>query len=83
MSKACGKHSRDFGVRVDGRNDIAGHSGRQWPRSLFRVCTVDGTEVSDSVTLDLGNFTDRFALSIPNRDEWIDLYPCTKVPGLE
>lgn len=47
------------------------------------VCTVAGAEVSDSVALDLGNYADHFALSIPNRDEWIDLYPCTKVPGLD
>lgn len=47
------------------------------------VCTVAGAKVSDSVALDLGNYADHFALSIPNRDEWIDLYPCTKVPGLE
>jgi len=47
------------------------------------ICTVDGAEISDNVALDLGNYTDRFALSIPKRDEWIDIYPCTKVPGLE
>lgn len=47
------------------------------------VCTVAGAKVSDSVALDLGNYADRFALSIPNRDDWINLYPCTKVPGLE
>lgn len=51
--------------------------------SYSGICTVAGTEVTDSVALDLGNNADHFSLAIPNRDEWIDLYPCTKVPGLE
>ncbi|MCY0148906.1 hypothetical protein OEG84_14640 [Hoeflea sp. G2-23] len=47
------------------------------------VCSVDGAEVTEVMAFDLGNNRDHFAVAIPGRDGWMDLYPCTKVPGLE
>ena len=46
------------------------------------LCTVDGRKSSDGIALDLGNFQDHFKLSLPGRDNWLSLYPCTPVPGL-
>ena len=46
-------------------------------------CVIDGQERSDGLALDLGNFRDRFMLMLPGRREWLPLYPCTKVPGLQ
>lgn len=47
------------------------------------VCNVDGAELTDTVGFDLGNNPDHFSLAVPGRDGWLDIYPCTKVPGLE
>lgn len=47
------------------------------------ACVVDGQQVSDFVTLDLGNYPDRFAVAIPARDGWLSMYPCTPVEQLK
>jgi hypothetical protein len=57
------------------------------------ACTVDGKQIavtrelaatSDTklLALDLGNNLDHFNVSIPGREDWIALYPCSPVPGL-
>jgi len=57
------------------------------------ACTVDGKQIevtrktaatSDAtlLALDLGNNPDHFNVSIPGREDWIPLYPCSPVPGL-
>lgn len=46
------------------------------------MCTVDGKELEDYVTFDLGNYQDRFEVSLPGRDDWTKMYPCTDVEGL-
>jgi len=45
-------------------------------------CVVDGKQVSDQVAFDLGNNVEHFSLAIPGR-EWMSMYPCTPVDGLE
>ena len=47
------------------------------------TCTIHGKEIKQSLALDLGNYSDHFELSVPGRDDWIKLYPCTPVPGLQ
>lgn len=47
------------------------------------ICTVDGRKSSDGIAFDLGNFQDHFKLSLPGREKWLSLYPCTPVPGLK
>ena len=46
-------------------------------------CVVDGVASTEAITLDLGNYSDHFELALPGREEWLALYPCTPVPGLE
>jgi len=57
------------------------------------TCMVDGKQIevtkelaanSDTtlLALDLGNNPDHFNVSIPGRGNWIPLYPCSPVPGL-
>ena len=57
------------------------------------ACTVDGKEIEVTkelaatsnatlLALDLGNNPDHFTVSVPGRKEWIPLYPCSPVPGL-
>ena len=46
-------------------------------------CLVDGKTSSKGFALDLGNYDDRFELSLPGRENWLKLYPCTPVPGLQ
>jgi len=50
--------------------------------SLEAACTLDGEKTSRGITLDLGNYRDRFELSLPGRGNWLKLCPCTKAPGL-
>ena len=45
-------------------------------------CTVDGKTTSEGISLDLGNYRDHFELALPGRANWLKLYPCTPVPGL-
>jgi len=47
------------------------------------TCMIDGKRSSDGIALDLGNYDDHFELSLPGRQDWISLYPCTPVPGLK
>lgn len=47
------------------------------------TCTVEGEKVSGTVALDLGNYDDHFELALPGREGWLELYPCTPVPGLK
>jgi len=47
------------------------------------TCTIDGKETDQGLALDLGNYQDHFELSLPGRDDWLKLYPCTPVPGLK
>lgn len=47
------------------------------------TCTVDGKSTSEGIALDLGNYSDHFELSLPGRENWLKLYPCTRVPGLK
>ena len=51
--------------------------------SVDASCSVDGRATKEPLALDLGNFRDHFELSLPGRDDWISLYPCSPVPGLE
>ena len=46
------------------------------------TCNVDGTAVTDMVVFDLGNNPKRFSLAVPGKD-WVNMYPCTPVEGLE
>ena len=46
------------------------------------MCTIDGKKTSKGLALDLGNYDDHFELSLPGRENWLSLYPCTPVPGL-
>jgi|GEM_PF-2527767 len=46
-------------------------------------CIVDDAAFSEPVTFDLGNYSDHFELALPGRDDWLALYPCTPVEGLE
>ena len=45
------------------------------------TCQIGGNSVEDWVAFDLGNYRDRFMLSIAGGD-WIAMYPCTPVDGL-
>jgi len=47
------------------------------------ICVVDGKKSTTSIALDLGNYDDRFELSLPGRANMLSLYPCTPVPGLK
>jgi len=47
------------------------------------TCAMGGKLVKDGIALDLGNYRDHFELALPGRAEWVKLYPCSKVPGLE
>lgn len=47
------------------------------------ACKVDGKNRKQGIVLDLGNFKDHFALSLPGRKNWIPLYPCEPVAGLK
>ena len=45
------------------------------------TCNVDGKSVTDYVVFDLGNNPNRFSLSVAG-GEWVNMYPCTPVEGL-
>lgn len=47
------------------------------------ACIIDGAKVSDSVTFDMGNYTDRFEVALPKREGWLPMYPCTPVQQLQ
>lgn len=47
------------------------------------ACLIGTEKVSDFVTFDLGNYPDRFEVSIPKRDDWLAMYPCTPVAQLK
>lgn len=44
-------------------------------------CTVDDRRSSKGLALDLGNYADRFMLSLPGRQDWIPLFPCKSGSG--
>jgi hypothetical protein len=46
------------------------------------TCRVDGKQSTDGLAMDLGNYDDHFELSLPGREDWLALYPCSPVPGL-
>ena len=46
------------------------------------VCSVNGKLSEGILSMDLGNFNDHFELALPDEEEWISLYPCTPVEGL-
>jgi len=46
-------------------------------------CTVNGSDQKDMLIFDLGNNPDHFSVAVPGVENWIDMYPCTKVPGLD
>ena len=46
------------------------------------VCSVNGKLSKGMLSMDLGNFDDHFELALPDEEEWISLYPCTPVEGL-
>ncbi|MFT5111719.1 MAG: hypothetical protein ACI8P9_001039 [Parasphingorhabdus sp.] len=46
------------------------------------VCSVNGKLHQGKGGLDLGNYADHFELSIPGKEAWQPLYPCSKVDGL-
>ena len=88
---ACGSGPRTrveiTGGRISGPGfDCALSNGRPAGTGLVAYdasCTVDGKKRLEGLALDLGNHTDHFELSLPGRDGWIELYPCTPVPGLK
>lgn len=47
------------------------------------ACIIDGAKVSDSVTFDMGNYSDRFEVALPKREGWLPMYPCTPVQHLQ
>ncbi len=44
------------------------------------TCTIGDKKTTTGPALDLGNYDDHFALSLPNSQTWIKLYPCKSVP---
>lgn len=51
--------------------------------SYEAACVVDNVASAEPVTFDLGNYSDHFEVALPGRDDWLPLYPCTPVPGLQ
>ncbi|MEP0522152.1 MAG: hypothetical protein ABJO09_15040 [Hyphomicrobiales bacterium] len=47
------------------------------------ACLIGTEKISDFVTFDLGNYPDRFEVSIPKRGDWLPMYPCTPVAQLK
>lgn len=40
------------------------------------TCMIDGRDEEGFVVFDLGNYDDHFKMSLPDRKDWISLYPC-------
>ena len=74
---ACGRGPKSRVEITEGR--IAGTGLIAYPDAL---CTLDGKKSLVVIALDLGNFQDHFKLMLPGRNNWLSLYPCTPVPGL-
>ncbi|MCP5074825.1 MAG: hypothetical protein GY947_16240 [Rhodobacteraceae bacterium] len=87
---ACGKDVEKQVEISEGRIvgpgfDCALSAGRPAGTGLVAyeaTCTVDGKKMSEGIALDLSNYRDHFELSLPGREDWLALYPCTPVPGL-
>lgn len=87
---ACGRDPRNRIVISKGRITGPGfdctlstmHPAGTGLAAYDATCTIDGKKTSKGITLDLGNYRDHFELSLPGRKNWIALYPCTPVPGL-
>lgn len=67
-------------ARIQGENfDCAVGEARPGGTGLVNhksACVIDGKKIDGNIDLDLGNFSDRFAMALPGRDDWISLYPC-------